>query len=94
VSVVVLHLWPWVAVFATHGATRWLNAVVVGLILALFAWNAPLAGVRRWLGILYPVATALFVYIVARSAALVLAQGGVRWRGTLYPLAEIKANKV
>jgi hypothetical protein len=94
VSVVLLHLWPWVAVFATQGATRWLNAAVVGLILGLFAWNAPLAGIRRRLGILYPVATALFVYIVARSAALTLTQGGVRWRGTLYPLAALKANKV
>ena len=93
-AVVVLHLWPWVAVFVTHGPTRWLNAAVVAMILLLCWWNAPLAGVRRWLGIFYPVATALFAYIIVRSTVLTLRQGGVRWRGTLYPLAALKANKV
>lgn len=93
-AVVILHLWPWVAVFVTEGPTRWLNAAVVAIILLLCWWNAPLAGVRRWLGIFYPVATALFAYIIVRSTVLTLSQGGVRWRGTLYPLAALKANKV
>ncbi len=93
-AVVVLHLWPWVAVFVTDGPTRWLNAAVIAIILLLCWWNAPLAGVRRWLGIFYPVATALFAYIIVRSTVLTLRQGGVRWRGTLYPLAALKANKV
>jgi glycosyltransferase involved in cell wall biosynthesis len=93
-SVVALHLWPWVAVFVTQGPTRWLNAAVIAILLLLCWWNAPLAGVRRWLGIFYPVATALFAYIIVRSTILTLRQGGVRWRGTLYPLAALKANKV
>jgi hypothetical protein len=93
-AVVALHLWPWVGVFVTDGPTRWLNATVIAILLLLCWWNAPLAGVRRWLGLFYPVATALFAYIVVRSTVLTLKQGGVRWRGTLYPLAALKANKV
>jgi uncharacterized membrane protein YqaE (UPF0057 family) len=87
-------VWPFLAIFLTSGATRWLNLGSV-LVLFLLGWvNAPLAGVRRWHGIGFPVATLLFNYIVWRATLTTLKNDGIDWRGTHYPLAELKANKI
>ncbi len=87
-------VWPFLALFLTSGATRWLNLGSV-LVLFLLGWvNAPLAGVRRWHGIGFPVATLLFNYIVWRATLTTLRNDGIEWRGTHYPLSELKANKI
>jgi cellulose synthase/poly-beta-1,6-N-acetylglucosamine synthase-like glycosyltransferase len=88
------NVWPFLGVFLTAGAARWANLAVVLLILLLCWTNAPLAGVRRWYGIGFPLATLLFLYILWRSMVLTLWNGGIDWRGTHYPLKELKANKV
>jgi glycosyltransferase involved in cell wall biosynthesis len=88
------NVWPFLAIFLTTGPARLVNAAICLLILILCAVNAPLAGVRRWYGIGFPVATLLFLYILWRSTITILWTGGIEWRGTRYPLAELKANKV
>ncbi len=42
----------------------------------------------------FPVAALIFCWIVARTTFLNLVRGGIVWRGTFYPLAELKANRV
>jgi hypothetical protein len=34
----------------------------------------------------------LMVFTLVRSTVLTLARGGVEWRGTFYPLKELKRN--
>lgn len=87
-------VWPFLALFLTSGATRWLNLATVLVLLALCWINAPLAGVRRWHGLGFPLATLLFLYILWRAMLLTLWRDGIDWRGTHYPLASLKANKV
>jgi cellulose synthase/poly-beta-1,6-N-acetylglucosamine synthase-like glycosyltransferase len=89
-----LNLWPFLGLVLTDGPARLLNAATVLLILLLCAVNAPLAGVRRWHGLGYPVASLLFLFILWRSTLVTLWTGGIDWRGTHYPLAELKANRV
>jgi cellulose synthase/poly-beta-1,6-N-acetylglucosamine synthase-like glycosyltransferase len=89
-----LLVWPFLAIFVTSGPTRWLNLASVLALVALCWINAPLAGVRRWHGVGFPLATLLFLYIVWRATVLTLWNDGIDWRGTHYPLAELKANKV
>jgi hypothetical protein len=36
----------------------------------------------------------MFNWIVLRAMAVNLRDGGIRWRGTFYPLAELKKNRV
>jgi cellulose synthase/poly-beta-1,6-N-acetylglucosamine synthase-like glycosyltransferase len=94
VAQLVMMVWPFLALVLTSGATRWLNLTSV-LVLFTLCWiNAPLAGVRRWHGIGFPIATLLFLYIVWRAMLLTLWRDGIDWRGTHYPLALLKANKV
>lgn len=87
-------IWPFLALFLTSGTTRWLNLASVAVLLVLCWRNAPLAGVRRWHGIGFPLATLLFLYILWRSTLTILWRGGIDWRGTHYPLAELKANRI
>jgi glycosyltransferase involved in cell wall biosynthesis len=87
-------VWPFLALVLTSGPTRWLNLASVLVLLGLCWINAPLAGVRRWHGVGFPLATLLFLYIVWRAMLLTLWNGGIDWRGTHYSLAELKANKV
>ena len=87
-------VWPFLALLLTTGATRWLNLASVLVLLTLCWINAPLAGVRRWHGLGFPLATLLFLYILWRAMVLTLWRDGIDWRGTHYPLASLKANKV
>jgi cellulose synthase/poly-beta-1,6-N-acetylglucosamine synthase-like glycosyltransferase len=87
-------VWPVLALFVTSGPARWLNLASLAVLFTLCWLNAPLAGVRRWHGVGFPIATLLFLYILWRSTLTILWNGGIDWRGTHYPLAELKANKV
>ncbi len=40
----------------------------------------------------FPVASLLFLYAMMQSTVLTLARGGVVWRGTFYPLRELRAH--
>ncbi len=42
--------------------------------------------------LLFPLGSLLILYAMLRSAALTLARGGVSWRGTFYPLAELRQH--
>lgn len=87
-------IWPFLAVFLTHGVTRGIAITTVVLILLLFADSARFHRSKPWHAAGYPLATALFVYILLRTMLLNLLQGGIYWRGTFYPLKELKANRV
>jgi glycosyltransferase involved in cell wall biosynthesis len=97
-SGVVFHLaasvWPYLAIFVTGGATRLLYCAVVALLTVLLADSAGFHGARRWHAIGFPLTAAIFAWIVLRTMILNLAHGGITWRGTFYPLAELKANRV
>jgi hypothetical protein len=78
----------------THGATRALNAISVAVVLFLFAGAAREQRVRMWYGIAVPLASILFITVVWNATLYALVHGGIEWRGTHYPLDELKANRV
>lgn len=51
-----------------------------------------LNGVTVWYALLVPVATCLIVYMMIRSMVVTLVRKGVVWRGTFYPLAELRKH--
>jgi glycosyltransferase involved in cell wall biosynthesis len=87
-------VWPFAAVVITPGWLRILNALIVGTILILFAANAARLGMRRSYAFVYPLAILMFCYILLRSMTITLWTGGINWRGTHYPLAQLRANKI
>jgi glycosyltransferase involved in cell wall biosynthesis len=48
----------------------------------------------KYYGLLMPLTTATFIFIILRSTLLTLKQGGIYWRGTFYDLKKLKANKI
>lgn len=87
-------IWPFVALFCTRGWTQALYGSIGLLIVATVADSARFHNSRTWLAVGYPLASLLLVYILLRTMLLNLVQGGIRWRGTFYPLTALKANRV
>jgi 2-keto-4-pentenoate hydratase len=48
------------------------------------------SGVSAWYALSWPVAAVLVLYAMMRSMVVTLARGGVVWRGTFYPLGELR----
>jgi hypothetical protein len=94
----VMHLlffiWPFVAVWVTDGWTRGLYGIAIGLMLLMFAGSAAAQGSPVWHAVLWPVASAMFIYVIWNATVYALVNRGIEWRGTHYPLDELKANKV
>ena len=50
------------------------------------------SGISAWNAFLMPFGAFLLVIVVLRSMTTTLSQGGILWRGTFYPLAELRRN--
>lgn len=92
-GLLLLQVLPWVLVWFTGGAARWLLlAAIASQCLTYLLANGAWMGARAWLLLpALPFCGLLFAYTVARSAVLAQRRGGVVWRGTLYPLKQLKA---
>ncbi len=89
-----LFVWPYVALAFTTGWLWQLNLLNATLGLALYADNSLRHGVK-WRHVpLFPVTVALLIFIIWNATLRTLIGRGITWRGTHYPLAELKANRV
>ena len=78
------------AVFARRPATRLLfTADVVG-VFAMYARGGRRSGTPAYFAALHPFGAAALIFAMLRSTILTLARGGIEWRGTFYPLDELK----
>jgi glycosyltransferase involved in cell wall biosynthesis len=95
---VIFHLlgsiFPYVALFVTTGASRLIYGGVVVLLTLLLADCARFHRARPWYAVGFAPSAALFCWILVRTMFLNLVQGGITWRGTFYPLRELKKNVV
>jgi glycosyltransferase involved in cell wall biosynthesis len=98
VAVTLAHLlffiWPFAAVWVTDGWTQVLYGVAVGILLLMYAGSAAAQGSPVWHGVLWPFASAMFIFVVWNATLYALVNRGIEWRGTHYPLDELKANRV
>jgi glycosyltransferase involved in cell wall biosynthesis len=87
-------IFPFIAIFLTTGPTRLLYAFSVAMILGLFGGAAREQRAPVWGGIAVPFASLLFIVIVWNATLYALIHRGIEWRGTHYPLDELRANRV
>lgn len=85
---------PVLALTATLGLAWKLNLAAVLVMLATAVDNQRFDGGRWWHGLFFPLGTLVFDYILLRSLVVTLARRGIVWRGTHYPLAELKRNRL
>jgi glycosyltransferase involved in cell wall biosynthesis len=89
-----LNLMPFVGVWLAHGWARLPYAVALLSMFLIYAGMSWTSAVPAYYFLLHPVSTTVFVYIMLRSMVLTLARGGVMWRGTFYPLEELRRGLV
>ncbi len=82
--------WP-LAAIAAGGWTRLAGILIYIAIAGVYAASRPLTRVSPWFALAFPLASTLFLVAMVRSVVVTLARGGVKWRGTLYPLRELRA---
>jgi len=90
----ICNVWPFLAIVTTSGATQCIYLATVIIILLMVADSARFHKMPTWYAIGYPLVSALFVYIMLRTMTLNILQGGIYWRGTFYPLKELKKNQL
>jgi hypothetical protein len=90
----ILNLLPFVGVLLAPGWARGPYALALGSIFLLYTGLWRQVEIHPWYFLLHPVSTMLFIYTMLRSMIFTLRQGGVEWRGTLYPLDELRKGLV
>jgi hypothetical protein len=89
-----LGIWPFAAIWMTSGAERVLYATAALAQMAGYAGLALTQRTRPWLAVLYPFASLIFVSILGAAVLRTVRLRGIEWRGTFYPLDELRANRV
>jgi hypothetical protein len=89
-----LNLMPFIGVWLAHGWARLPYAIALLSIFMIYVGMSWHSKVPAYCFVLHPVSSALFVYILLRSTAHTLWRDGVVWRGTKYPLEELRKGIV
>jgi glycosyltransferase involved in cell wall biosynthesis len=89
-----LNLLPFAGVWLAHGWQRLLYAVALLSMFGIYVGMSRRSPIPPYYFLLHPISTALFLYILLRSMSLTLWRGGVVWRGTRYPLEELRKGMV
>ena len=89
-----LNLGPFLGIWVAHGWTRLPYAAALLCMFMIYAGMSMKSSIPPYYFLLHPISTALFLYITMRSTYLTLGRGGVVWRGTFYPLEELRRGMV
>jgi glycosyltransferase involved in cell wall biosynthesis len=89
-----LNFGPFLGIWLAHGWARAPYAVALGSILLIYVGMSWRSAVPPYYFLLHPVSTALFIYTLLRSTIMTLWNDGIVWRGTKYPLEELRKGIV
>jgi glycosyltransferase involved in cell wall biosynthesis len=78
------------AAFLAFPRTRTPAIFTFAAVAFLYFLSSRQSKVSPWYAILFPVSATLIVYTIVRSMITTLKNGGVTWRGTFYPLSELR----
>jgi cellulose synthase/poly-beta-1,6-N-acetylglucosamine synthase-like glycosyltransferase len=89
-----LNLMPFLGVGLAPGWAKLPYAVALLSMYLIYYGMSGMSAVPSYYFFLHPLSTLLFVYTMLRSMMVTLWHGGVTWRGTKYPLEELKRGLV
>jgi glycosyltransferase involved in cell wall biosynthesis len=89
-----LNLGPFLGVWFAHGWARSLYAIALSSLFAIYCGMSFRSTIPPYYFFLHPVSTGLFMYILLRSMVYTLWNDGIVWRGTKYPLEELRKGMV
>jgi glycosyltransferase involved in cell wall biosynthesis len=74
------------------GALKYAGLITAAAVALTYRAYGRYSGISAWYGLLFPIAGLVMVFALLRSTWVTWRQGGVRWRGTFYTLAELRRN--
>jgi glycosyltransferase involved in cell wall biosynthesis len=89
-----LNLGPFLGVGLTHGWQRVPYVVALGSMFLIYVGMSFKSSIPPYYFLLHPISTMMFEYTLLRSMFLTLRDDGVTWRGTKYPLEELRKGLV
>ena len=89
-----LNLMPFLGLWLAHGWERLPYAVALGSMFLIYVGMSLRSGVPAYYFLLHPVSTFLFIYTLLRSMFHTLWNDGIVWRGTRYPLEELRKGMI
>ena len=90
---ILFYIVPLFEVFLTSGTTQYLNGFILLSLLFLFWDNSSVYRLNRWYAFGFLLASLLLTYMLWKSTLTTLFDRGVNWRGTYYPLKELKTYR-
>ena len=90
----VISILPIVALVFSSGMARVAAGISVACAVLIHGWLMRENHASPLYGLTHPLGTILFSYMILRSMVVTLWRGGVVWRGTFYPLEELKRGSV
>jgi glycosyltransferase involved in cell wall biosynthesis len=94
VGLAFLNLGPFLGVFLSHGWERLPYAIALFSMFSIYVGMSWRSRVPAYYFLLHPVSTALFIYTLLLSMSHALWNDGIIWRGTRYPLEELRKGMV
>ncbi len=85
---------PFLGLLLADGWARVPYAVALLSMFLIYVGMSLRSGVPAYYFLLHPVSTTLFIYTLLRSMILTLRNDGIMWRGTKYPLDELRKGMV
>ncbi|HXT85770.1 MAG TPA: glycosyltransferase [Verrucomicrobiae bacterium] len=85
---------PVLGVIFARGAAQIAAAAAVIAAMVFEGMFMPQAKASRIFGVTHALGALVIMYIIVRSMIVTLGRGGVVWRGTFYPLEELKKGQV
>jgi glycosyltransferase involved in cell wall biosynthesis len=89
-----LNLGPFLGVWMAHGWARVPYAVALASLFLIYYGMSARSAVPAYYFFLHPVSTSLFMYTLLRSMVHTFSNDGIVWRGTKYPLEELRKGLV
>jgi glycosyltransferase involved in cell wall biosynthesis len=89
-----LNLGPFLGIWLAHGWARAPYVVALGSMFLIYLGMSFMSSIPPYYFLLHPISTMMFEYTLIRSMVLTLRNDGVTWRGTKYPLEELRKGVV
>jgi len=89
-----LNFGPFLGLWMAPGWARLLYAIALGSLFLIYLGMSWRSAIPAYYFVLHPISTAMFIYTLLRSMVLTLWNDGIEWRGTEYPLDELRKGMV
>jgi len=94
VGLAFVNLGPFLGLWLTHGWARLPYAIALASLFVIYVGMSWRSRVPAYYFFLHPVSAAMFIYTLLRSMVVTLWNDGIEWRGTKYPLEELRKGMV